>query len=210
MHDKDEPNLRDLDRMIDSALASYGDLADRDAVDPLEDRVLRGVVRRVNSEDRRRRLARWLTWTAALATAACIAALLALHPRQAPNFGTIARSTHSPEMPTQKQPPAIATARQPYNPPPVVRAGRPGVDRRLKHAAEPGRQPVQSEPLPKLDVFPAPYSPTEEEAALSFFIQHAPASEVQELLASRARLEAPVTINELEIPPIASLNNGGR
>jgi len=204
MRDKDEPNLRDLDRMIDSALASYGEPAE-----PFEDRVLRGVVRRVNSEDRRRRLARWLTWTAALATAACIAALLALHPRQAPNFGTVAHSTHGPEMRRQEQPPAMATAQTPYDAPTVAQPAGPGVDHALKHVAQsqPGRKP---EPLPKLDVFPAPYSPTEEEAALSFFIQHAPASEVQELLASRARLDAPVTINQLEIPPIASLNNGGR
>ena len=194
MRDKDE-----LDQMIDAALTSYGTAA---AGDPIEERLLRAVQRRLAEEHVPPRH-RWLPWAATLAAAACIAAFFIAHPNPMRIRGI---DSHQPSQ----QDRGSSTAES--KPPAQEIQPRTSTELRSKSRAklQSARQPAQTASLPKLDVFPTPRSPTEDEAALALFIQRAPESEVRALFEAQARADAPVIINELEIPPIEPLNEGGR
>jgi hypothetical protein len=202
MRDKDE-----LDRMIDAALASYGGAGEGDE---MGERMLRGVERRIAQESAPRH-GRWLpsaraltgALTAALAVAACVLAFVLARPRPA----------HLPindAQQTQPQRPD-ATVAEPRPPVAAIRE-KPEARRTVNESAtgRPQREEATTNPLPKLDVFPTPQPMTGDEEALSFFIQRAPESEMRSLLEAQAHANAPVTIDELEIPPLEPLDEGGK
>jgi hypothetical protein len=198
MRDNDE-----LDQMIDAALATYGNISAGESFDPLEERVLRRVQRRRVAEERRALRRRLVPWAAAFALAACAAAWMVVHPKpvRVPRDETRQTKQHEPTT-------AVSKVRVPT----LEMSHKPATGRSAEHATkfESRYGPPSTPSLPKLDVFPAPHAPTEEEATLSFFIQRAPASEVEDLLRTQASLDVPITIDELEIPPIAPLNVDGR
>jgi hypothetical protein len=194
MHDKDE-----LDRMIDAALASYGE-----AGDEVSERVLRVVERRIAQEHAPRRR-RWLPWAAALAAAACVLAFFVARPSPRP-----AQLPGSSARQMQQQTPGSTVAE--VKPPAIGKSAKPVERNSAKQGVkfQPGSETAKAEALPKLDVFPTPQPLSEDEEALSFFIQRASTAEVKQLLEAQARFEAPLTIDELEIPPLEPLDKGGR
>jgi hypothetical protein len=187
----------ELDGMIDAALASYGETGD-----DVSERILRVVERRI-AQERAPLRRRWLPWTAALAAAACVLAFLVARPRPVQIPGNDARQTQQ-----QKTGSTVAEVR------------RPAIEKRAKAVARDStRQSVEerlrsetarADALPKLDVFPTPQPLSEDEQAFSFFIQRAPPAEVKQLLEAQARSEAPVIIDDLEIPPLEPLDKGGK
>jgi len=205
MHDSDE-----LDRNIDAALTVYGDpFATRLHTDPtvaerlLAERLLAGVRRRI-AEDSAPRGVRNPVWAWALAAAACVLGLVLFGSRQAhrqqPNQ---ARQTQQQETPPEFAT-AITAAKTEAQKPAVRRPARAG-----------SRLPTQGSPerpdrLPKLDVFPTPLPLSEEGEALAFFVRRAPAHEVRELLQAQSHSDTPITIQELEIPPLKPLDEGGK
>jgi hypothetical protein len=194
MRNKDE-----LDKMIDAALATYGD----PGADDLEVRVLRGVRLRLVSESKPRRL-RWLACSAALAAAACVLALVFFisrpamkpvnnaHTQQTPRDTKAVAATTPPPATPQETVPRPANAMRTRNPLPV------------------STQTAKAEPLPKLNVFPAPAPLDGQVEVLAFFIRQAPPNEVKELLAEQAQADAPLEVKELEIPPLEPLDEGGK
>lgn len=198
MRDRDH-----LDQLIDAALATYGDPgADND----LEERMLRRVLRHRTNRTAPGYL-RWLAWPAALATAACVLAfaLFEMMPSMAPVKNTHQTATQVKARGTNAEVGKIPTVA------PGPRIGLHAVKAvaiRTKPPATP--QTAKAEPLPKLDVFPAPAPLDEQVEALAFFVRVAPPSEVKELLAKQAQTDAPLTCKELEIPPLQPLNEGGK
>jgi hypothetical protein len=201
MHNSDE-----LDRRIDAALAGYGDpsATHRDAEPALAERMLAGVRRSIAAEIGAPSWARRHGWIWALAAAACVVALVlfGLRParRQQPNQ---ARQTQ--QQGTNAEVATTITATTAAAPKPAVR----------KSARAGSRLPTQGgtespDRLPKLDVFPTRLPLSEEGEALAFFVRRAPAHEVRELLQAQARLDTPITIQELEIPPLKPLDEGGK
>jgi len=204
MHDSDE-----LDRTIDAALAGYGDPcapyppAERTfAEGVVAERLLAGVRRGIATERAPRRV-RWLVWTCTLAAAACVLLLVLFGLRPAHRQTNLARQTQQ-----QGANPKVATAVTAT----TAEAATPIVRRGARAA---GRIPAQVEAekpdrMPKLEVFPTPQPLSSEGEALAFFVRRAPPRDVRELLQAQSHVDAPVTIEELEIPPLKPLDEGGR
>lgn len=204
MHDSDE-----FDRRIDAALAGYGDpLAKHRHAEPaiadrlLAERVLAGVRRSIAAESPPRRV-RWMPWAWALAAAACVLGIVLFGLRPAHREVNQARQNQQ-----QGRTPEVAKAVAGT----IPEAGTPAV-RRIVRAQS--RIPAQTgiekaDRLPKLDVFPAPQPLSSEGEALAFFVRQAPARDVRELLEAQSGSDAPLAIQELEIPPLKPLEEGGR
>ncbi|HLY43527.1 MAG TPA: hypothetical protein VKR52_20105 [Terracidiphilus sp.] len=193
MHEKDE-----LDRLIDSALASYAG-----AEDGLEERVLAHV-----AEVAPQRAARRLMWAVAftLPLAACML-LLILMPRwrgeSAPNKGggsgsTIARNVQrvSPP-PSEKRFPALRQH---------VRSG--SMNRIASAPWSSDRRSATHPSLPKLDVFPTPQPLSAEEQALLSFATQAPEPDRKAALDAQQNRDAPLVIASIKIPPLATPDEG--
>lgn len=198
MRDKDI-----LDQLIDASLATYGDTRTDYG---LEERVMRGVERRLaNAMAPRHR--RWLAWSAALAAASCILALIFFSNR--PAVGPI---NNAHQAGTQEKPRSSDSdvANNPTTATGIRRSARAakGMGNRTKPPAS--TETSNADRLPKQDVFPTPAPLDERVETLAFFVRRAPASEVKELLANQAQLEEPLAFQELEIPPLEPLDKGGR
>jgi hypothetical protein len=193
----------DLDKMIDAALATYGDPGTDNG---LEERMLRGVRKRVTNQSAPH-LLRWLAWSAALAVAACVLALVFFSSRP-----TMRPVNNGHQAGTKEQPQTtdavIATAPMPAAGDRA--AGRAGNAVAIHTTPLVSAETSTAQPLPKLDVFPTPEPADEKVQALAFFVRAAPASEVKELLAKQDQADAPLAFNELEIPPLEPLDEGGR
>ena len=199
MHDSDE-----LDFIIDRALASYGDAGtDND----LTERMLARVQQRTHAthETVQRR---WLPWVAGLAAAACALAVI---------FGGV-WTKHAPINPQAKSlsgdstsgssAHALVPAPPLARPVPANRTHYPNSPARID---EQQRQEVANDAaLPKLDVFPTPELVADEGRAFAFFVRRVPPSQVRELLQANANADQPVTIDDLKIPPLKPLDEGGR
>lgn len=198
--DRDQQGDRDqLDELIDAALATYGDPGAND----LEERMLRGVRQRLVSESAPRRL-RWLGWSAALAAAACVLALVFFisGPTMSPVNDAHTQGKQKDTHTLAAKNPTAATSQ--------AIAPRPSNALYTRTILPVSTQTAKADPLPKLDVFPTPAPLDEQVEALAFFVQRAPANEVKELLENRARADAPLAFKELEIPPLEPLDEGGK
>jgi hypothetical protein len=199
MHDSD-----DLDRKIDAALAGYGDpfAMDRPAEPALAERMLAGVRRSIAAESAPRRV-RWLVWTWTLAAAVCVLVLVLFGLRPPHRQPNQARQTQR-----QGAKPQVAKAITEG----TAEAGMPVVRKASRARSNIPAQAMAEKPdrLPKLDVFPTPQPLSGEGEALAFFVRRAPAHEVRELLLAQSHVDTPITIQELEIPPLQPLDEGGK
>jgi hypothetical protein len=186
---------RDLDRMLESSLSSYGDPDTHLGADSgLAERILARVSReqRSNHPSPRGRN-RFLLW-AALPAAACLLLTLLLLKSAGP--GTDHQSASLPQhsstsggskapvvaniTPAQKTP---LTARHHTQPRPTGAAAK---------AAAP----------PKLDVFPLPQPLSPEEQALSTFATEVPEKQRQAILDAQKNVDAPLNIAAIHIQPL--------
>lgn len=184
------PDNRDeLDRLLDSALATYGDPG---AESGLEERILSRMAAEANPAPRRR----WPAWAMVLPVAASLLFLLLLS-RPGTKSAPVATSQNA--QPASRRAAGLEAANQPSShPTPIHRA------RALLRKPRLGRTAVaaQSAPLPKLEIFPSPQPLGPQEQALVDFAAHATKSERESLIAAKPQTDAPLRIAALEIKPL--------
>src|SRR5690242_2465936 len=135
------------------------------------------VLRRVRTASRRRVFG----WAAAIAVAAALVVTVSVvrTPR-------VVRPTYRVEIPAVMRPA------------PVVEKARVVTARRARTRARRAR------PLPKLEQFPAPTPLTAEESALIAFVKHRPAEAQQVFAELQKRVDEPIEIQPIQIPPLES------
>jgi hypothetical protein len=204
------PEKDNLDVRLDSALATYADPGPESG---LEDRVLVGL-QAARSSGERRRLFDWprLTWAVALPVAVCLL------------WVSLAKVVHAPSTQSQapSQPEPSQSAQAPAQPPAVKM--RPSRARALSHsgstsaplkscpvtkaACDVSADVAKAVPVPKLDVFPAPQPLTGEERVLVAAATNRSPAEREALAASQKQADAPLSIADLNIPPLAPPDEG--
>lgn len=185
-------NRDQLDRLLDSALASY---ADPGLDSGLERRMLNRIASEAASAPRRR----WLPWGMALPIAAGLLLFLVLFYRGA-NHPPATSPRHAQVTPRSLAAPAEAANRPVSRPIQTRSVESPRRPRRPRHVAA----AVRSAPLPKLEVFPNPRPVSAEERALAQFAARAPQS-VQQALAKSLRQEVLLTVPSIHSLPVASV-----
>jgi hypothetical protein len=186
----------ELDRLIDSALSTYGDPGPDSG---LEQRVLARIESvRVPARVAPRR--RWLEWAVGLPVAACVVLFVFFlaGPKIAPPPTSVAKGVAQPQ-----QLPVIPAHSEA---PTALRSEPVSSNRQLPISprSRPDKQTMRSVALPKLDVFPTPQPLTPEEQALVAFAVRAPESERKSFIEAQRQAEAPLRIAAIEIPPIDS------
>ncbi len=190
MHEKDH-----MDRMLESAMSSYGDPgADHRVELGLAERILA----RVSSEQSSDRSAprwrgRFLLW-AALPAAACL--MLTFHLLKSAGPGDTHQSAGLPQSAsssTGSKAPRVESVTTPA-PKTVPKTART-VHRTFAEVAD-------SAARPKQDVFPLPQPLSPEEQALIAIATAPVASGRENLIASQHQLDAPLQISAINIPPL--------
>lgn len=183
------PDNRDeLDRLLDSVLATY---ADPGPDSGLASRILSRLAAEAGPAPRRR----WLPWVIALPAAAVLLLFILLsgpetnHRAVAPKQARV--SQQPPAAPQAANRPAPSAA-------PIRRAGTPLGKPRPRRAA----LAAHWAPLPKLDFFPTPQPLSPEEQALVEFAAHASKSDRESLLKAKEQADAPLRIAAIEIKPL--------
>jgi hypothetical protein len=180
-------SVPELDALIRSSIASYGEPAPNSE---LAQRILMRIAAEPEPVARRR----WLPWAIALPIAASLIIFFML-------FET--RPVHTPAgVENHAQIPA-----QLHN---DIAAAAPHLTQHenkktmARHEVLPRLAAVDSntQPLPKLDVFPTPQPLTPEEQALVNFVSRAPASERNSLIEAQQQRDVPLTIAAIKIQPI--------
>jgi hypothetical protein len=190
MHEKD------LDRMLESSLSSYGD--------PRADAGLaERILARVSSEQGSNHSAprgrnRFLLWAAVPAAACLLLTFLLLRSAGPP-------ATHlSARLP---QPAASAVSKAPgvANATPAQKTTTSAIHRRL---LRPAIAVAISGARPKLDQFPQPWALSPEEQALYVFATQVPEKQRQAILEARKNDNAPLKLDAIEIPQIEMPDTG--
>jgi hypothetical protein len=182
------PDQDDLDRLLRSALSTYGD-----PDSGLAQRVLARISAEVAPAPRRR----WLPWAIALPAAACLLLFVVLSgPKPThPPSGSARQTFQTQDLPritAHTEPvPALSSKAHLLKPRP--------------HLTTAG---TRTAPLPKLDVFPTPRPLTPEERALAVFAAQAPESERQSLIEAQKQIDAPLSIAAIQIPPLEPPQKG--
>lgn len=181
------PERDELDRLIDSALADYAEPRAG-----LEKRMLARVSGQVTRSSRRR-------WVLAAIAVPAIAVLLLLsylvprtqrqQPRQMANTPEVSSVTSN--VTPNVSVPTPHAVRSPAYP----RRTRPGV-----HVADRGANNLI--PLPKLDVFPAPQPLSTGEQAMVSFVAQASEDDRKALIEDQKRVDEPLNISAIRIPPL--------
>ena len=179
MRERDE-----LDRLIDSALASYAEPRPG-----LEKRVLAGISARARLSRRRWFL---LGLTVPLATS------LFLFAYFAPNTSRPRRQEIA-VPPTAASTPGVTSA-------PITIEKFPSVSRTQEHSSQRLRDRVRTNitPRPKLDIFPAPQPLSEAEQAVTRFASEASEAQRRALVTPQQDLAQPIQITAIHIPPLPS------
>jgi hypothetical protein len=191
------PERDELDRLIDSALARYGEPRSG-----LEQRMLA----RVDDEVARRHgfFRKWQAWALVGAAAAAIL-LLVFVQRPAHREASISSATLT--SPNREQ----AEGRSPSTVPEVHNQVRHLANTsKTTHPGARKSKPTESTPAakPRLDVFPAPQPLSAEERALVEIATEPSDVGRENLIASQRALDAPLQISAIEIPPITSPDAG--
>ncbi|SPE18829.1 hypothetical protein SBA5_170059 [Candidatus Sulfotelmatomonas gaucii] len=189
------PDLDDLDLLIRSAVATYGDRGP-------DDDLARRILNHFAAEAAPAR--RWLPWAIALPIAAGLVALAVLSSSKPsrPGFGKTdqASNSHAPLR-------AIAGAAPSTAPPSArIQRSKAQLQNRQPRLAE---KAARTAPLPKLDVFPTPRPLTSEEKAFAIFAAEAPEPERRSLIEAQRRVDAPLTIAVIQIQPLEPPEPGG-
>jgi hypothetical protein len=181
MHEPD-----DLDRLIDAVLASYAEPRAG-----LEQRVLA----RISGEGVRSSRRKWVF--AALAAPAAAALILLGYLVAKTPYSQPGQMAHTPAMPSAA-PVVTAPAR-----PAARKAAAPGHIRhihRVDQIADRASNDVISRP--KLDVFPTPQPLNAGEQALIRFVSQAPEADRQAIVEDQKRIDEPLRISAIRIPPL--------
>lgn len=181
----------ELDRLLQSALASYGG-----PDEALAERVLA----RVTAEPERKRLFRWLPWAIAvpLAAALILISLFSSHPLSK-------RSNQAHVLP----PPSAVADRSGQSsivrpaPEPQAKIARVTTRRHSVRIAS------KVAPLPKLQVFPTPQPLTPAERALAEYAARASQADRQALIETQKKLDKPLSIAAIQIQPLEPPEEGG-
>ena len=193
MSDKD-----DLDRLLDSALATYAEPASG-----LERRVLDALAtERTAAPAKSKQTAfpnrRWMPWAVGLAAAASLLLALSMHYHESyRDYGSHPTTQARNTAPAQPQRSSTPSGILPNEPTHIALVRTPKV-----HA--PHLTPVPQGALPKLDVFPAPQPLTPQEQALVLFVARAPEEERKAVAEAQQRIETPISIAAIHIPPLES------
>jgi hypothetical protein len=186
----------DLDLLLDRALASY---ADPGPDSGLEERVLLRLSAQISAPAPSRR---WRFWVVGFAAAACFALVISLilagprwmgHPQQ-----VAGSKAGQPQIAARTLPPAAK-----------VRDSAGMEEKRGKTKFSPSERRTTPALPPKLDVFPAPQTLTAEESALLVQLHHTSPAGRRQLLEAQTRLDAPLTITQIEISPLDPLVQSG-
>lgn len=197
-------NRDELDRLLDSALATYAD-PDTGADPGLQQRILARIAAEMHGAPRRRSLA----WAIALPVAAILLLFAGI---------AITRQMHAPLRALQQghispKPSTIlnqgaekrgqgsyqgTTSIVPKKPSKEQWALAPEGTPHSRHKALAAR----SAPLPKLDVFPTPQPLSPQEQALVNFAAHATSSERESLIAAQQEANVPLHIAAIQIKPL--------
>jgi hypothetical protein len=200
----------DLDRLLDSALATYADPGP-DA--GLENRVLQALAseRRAGQSPRAvARPSRWLVWGIAAPVAAIMLLSLSIaNIHRAPS----SRSPHVSQLarPSSPEPPNRPETSRRTEPTPSrgKSGGFKGHNSSLAAHAIPSTRAsaALANPLPKLDVFPTPKPLTAEERALLDVAVNAPPQARQALVEVQQQSNEPLRIAAIHIPPLEPLSD---
>ncbi|HEY3628411.1 MAG TPA: hypothetical protein VGL00_19140 [Terracidiphilus sp.] len=219
------PEKDELDRLLDSALASY---ADPGTGSGLEQRVLSSLAAPGAQGNTRSDVAGYRRWPAryrrwpAWAVAVPVAAALLL-------WFSIAKIHHAPAIQNQEahqangpQAPAASAPSHPdrsgaHNQ--TLAGAKPLIDSqavmaRLKSRPDTGpnrstaTEAVNPEPLPKLDVFPTPQPLTPQEQALVVVAAQTPEPELRALIEAEKQNGQPFPIAAAHIPPLEPPDEG--
>jgi hypothetical protein len=194
------PNPADLDRLLDSALATYADPG-RDS--GLEGRVLAALAtaRTESSGPIAPRRWRWLPWMIAIPVAASLILLWIF---------ASTRVVHAPTQPQQSRDAQPAPDSSLRASAPAAAAHRvevrPNSVPRVRHAAPTAprvsqEQTSRATALPKLDVFPTPQPLSPQEQVMLAFAQQAPEAQVEALSAAQAKDEESFAFAASHISP---------
>jgi hypothetical protein len=186
----------DLDRLLDRALASYADPGP-DA--GLEERVLRRLSAQISASAPARRWRFWAVGFAAAAWLALAISLILAGPRWMGHPKRVAGSKASQPQIAARTLPSAAK----------VRDSAGTGEKRTKTKLSPSKRRMAPAPLPKLDVFPSPQTLTAEESALLVQLHHTSPAGRRQLLEAQTRLDAPLTITQIEISPLDPLVQSG-
>lgn len=215
------PEKDELDRLLDSALASY---ADPGAGSGLEQRVLSSLAAAGAQGNTRSDVARYRRWPA-WAVAVPVASLLL--------WFSIAKIHHAPAIQNQEahqangpQAPAASAPSHPdrsgaHNLTPSgakpFAGAKPLIDSqavtaRLKSRPDTGpnrsTEAVNPDSLPKLDVFPTPQPLTPQEQALVVVAAQTPEPELRALIEAEKQNGQPFPIAAAHIPPLEPPDEG--
>ena len=184
---------RDLDGLIDAALGTYGD-------SPADAHLAGRVLARLANEPARRPRLGWLAWSAvALPAAVCLLLLFVSGPRTTKR--RIITTTQRAQVPTRAD----------VSVPPHPQPARGGEKARTIHRVGPSPQLVVAaatpQPLPKLDVFPAPTPLSPQERALAVYVAQTPQAE-QQALAQSEQQENPLTVASIHVMPLEAPDEG--
>ena len=213
------PEKDEIDRLLDSALATY---ADPGSDSGLEQRVLSALAA-VRLPAQERSLGAWwrrrLVWAVAVPFAASLLLWISLAKI---NHAPSNHIRHADKPETAKTNGAIV----PHVAPPIEAGGaaHSSETKARLHSATPvasfasargtkscpfkTRDAANCAPLPKLDVFPTPTPPSTEERALVVVANTGPASRRDALIESQQPTDAPLSIAALNLPPLAVPGEG--
>jgi hypothetical protein len=219
MPDDRVDNRGELDRLLDSALATYADPGPNSG---LERRILNRLAVEATPAPR----PRWLPWAIALPAAVALLLFILLsgtRPFHAPSSAPPQAHSSSPPSPNSSRHAAENPGKDLYEssnrhaaeePGKVLYQGTTSVvpkkQSRERGALAPAATPrpkravlaANSAPLPKLDVFPTPQPLSPEEQALVNFAARASKSEREALIAAQQQDDAPLRIAAIEIQPL--------
>lgn len=201
---------KDLDRLLDSALATYSDVP----MPRLEERILNRTLdyaisgRLSLAKDWKSGVAsalRWRIWVPAAAVLLA-AAILPFYIRQARHAGSPTAIERGPSPLSTRVPdrPREAATKAPFDFPPTA------THRHLSpHRSTPLQTSEQPEPLPKREVFPTPIPLTPQEQALEALVNKNPAEAKRSIADAAKNAAEPIQIVALKIPPLSPPDHGG-
>ncbi len=195
-----------LDLLLDSALATYGDPGPDSG---LEDRVVAAMATERAEADSRiaARRQQWLPWAIAIPVAVCLVLLWLFASTR------IEQPLTQPQQARQAQPAPIVS------PPAFTPAAKSSAKLGPKSAPRPPHtsparlldvraQPAVATALPKLDVFPTPQPMTPQEQALTVVAAQSPVPLRKAIIDAQEHSDAPLHIAAIHIPPLEPPDEG--
>jgi len=191
LHSEARQDRDDLERALDSALASY---VEPEPSSGLEARILASTTR----ADSRPNSLRWLPWAIPALAALLLLAIFLTHRGTVRHEKLpVAIGLPGPRPSISSPPPAVASVQTPPPRPVLPRLAR------LNHVIA-----LERPPLPKLEVFPTPTPLSPEEQALVILVNRDPKEITQSATSNQGQTAEPLRIAAIQIPPLNPPDNG--